>query len=413
MENKICLISKMRKFILVTLLILSTTFSSHAKHQNEPYEPNGWGKFLVKGSQNYYKFQSELVEDKDVKEEIDNSQKTGLISYILFEDNKIKIDQENLPNYIKINNGIIPSHSVGKSLVSYVLGHAICEGYIDSIEVILDDWSVLKGTLYNGQKLIDILNMSAGDQKIIGERYFKSDNGIQDKTGKRKLNVNTFPIKDVMQLDILQKTKKSKPVYNYNALATNLLMNYTIYKTGDDWEKLLHKVFNEHVKIKDNVWFHQTARDTSKVCENEPKYTNIWYQNNCDYELLKEVGRYSFYANRYDYLRIGKRILDDWNNNTCVGKYIKTIYEQRINKNKKSYDGDRYGQFSVGQYTKKYGGQFHFDIIGLSKKKILAMDGFGGQQLIVDFDSGRIIVVHSLDRHYNWKKIVHEKLKQK
>ena len=33
----------------------------------------------------------------------------------------------------------------------------------------------------------------------------------------------------------------------------------------------------------------------------------------------RETGRYSFYATRYDYLRIGKRILDDWNNDTCVG----------------------------------------------------------------------------------------------
>ena len=38
------------------------------------------------------------------------------------------------------------------------------------------------------------------------------------------------------------------------------------------------------------------------------------------------------------------------------------------------------------------------------------MDGFGGQQVIIDFDKGRIIVVHSLDRHYNWKKIVLKKL---
>ena len=403
----------MRKYLVLISFSFLFIFSSLAKHQNEPYEPDGWGKFQVKGSENYYKFKSELVEDKDVKKEIDNSQKTGLISYLLFEDNKIKIDKENLPNYIKSNNGIMPSHSVGKSLVSYVLGHAICEGYIDSIEVILDDWSVLDGTLYKGQKLIDILNMSAGDQKIIGERNFNSDNGIQDKTGKRKLNVNTFPIKDVMKLKTLQNSKKSKSVYNYNALATNLLMNYTIFKTGDDWEKLLHKVFNENVKIKDNVWFHQTVRGTNKVCENEPKYTTVWYGNNCDKSAGREIGRYSFYANRYDYLRIGKRILDDWNNDTCVGKYIKTIYKQRINKNKKSYDGDRYGQFSVSQYTKKYGGQFHFDVIGLKKRKILAMDGFGGQQVIVDFDTGRIIVVHSLDRHYNWKKIVHKKLKQK
>ena len=35
-------------------------------------------------------------------------------------------------------------------------------------------------------------------------------------------------------------------------------MNYVIYKTGDDWDKLLHKVFNEHVKVKDNVRFFQT-----------------------------------------------------------------------------------------------------------------------------------------------------------
>ena len=104
-------------FIYIFLSFLLNSVSL-AKHQNEPYEPNGWDKFLVKGSQNYYKFQSELVEDKDVKKEIDNSQKTGLISYLLFEDNKIKIDQETYQNYIKINNGIMPSHSVGKSLVS-------------------------------------------------------------------------------------------------------------------------------------------------------------------------------------------------------------------------------------------------------------------------------------------------------
>ena len=377
------------KYIFITFLSFLLNSVSLAEHQNEPYEPHSWGKFRVKGSDNYYKFESELIEDKSVKKEIKNNQKTGLISYLLFEDNKIKIDEEDLPDIIKSNNGIMPSHSVGKSLVSYVLGHAICEGYIDNINITLDDWSVLDGTLYKGQKLIDILNMRAGDQKIIGERNFNSDNGIQDKSGKKSLNVNTFPIKDVMKLEIVQNTKKSKAVYNYNALATNLLMNYTIFKTGDDWKKLLHKVFNEHVRIKDSVWFHQTVKWSNKDIH------------------LRETGRYSFYANRYDYLRIGKRILDDWNNDNCVGKYLKTIYDQRINKNRKGHNTQ-----SASQYSKKYGGQFHFDIIGLTKKKILAMDGFGGQQLIVDFDSGRIIVVNALDRHYNWKKIVHKKLKQ-
>ena len=123
---------------------------------------------------------------------------------------------------LKVNKGLLPSHSMGKSLVSYVTGYAICEGYIDNINVKLDDWSTVKGTLYEGQKLIDLLNMRAGDQKIIGEKNFNSDNRIKTK---RDLNVNVYPIKDIMKLDILQTTKKSKPVYNYNALATNIIMN--------------------------------------------------------------------------------------------------------------------------------------------------------------------------------------------
>ena len=385
-------LSIMKKYLVIFILSLFFNFSSQADHQYEEYSFHAFHKYETKGSDNYYQFNSDLIQDDDVKKEIDNNKKTGLISYLLFENDQIKIDEQDIP--IKIQNwgSLLPSHSVGKSLVSYVTGYAICEGYIDNINVTLDNWSTVKGTLYEGQKLIDLLNMQAGDQKIIGEKKFNSDNKIKNT----KFNVNVYPLQHVMNTEILQNTKKSKAVYNYNALATNTIMNYTIYKVGDDYQKLLNKIFQEDAKIKDSVYFSKTLR--RKSFANEDK---------------GEFGRYSFYATRYDYLRIAKSIMDHWNNDTCVGKYLKTIYEQRINKNKKSYNGDRYGQFSVSQYTKKYGGQFHFDIIGLAKKKILAMDGFGGQQVIVDFDSGRIIVVHSLDRHYNWKKIVHKKLKQK
>jgi hypothetical protein len=382
----------MKKYLVIFILSLFFNFSSQADHQYEEYSFHAFHKYETKGSDNYYQFNSDLIQDDDVKKEIDNNKKTGLISYLLFENDQIKIDEQDIP--IKIQNwgSLLPSHSVGKSLVSYVTGYAICEGYIDNINVTLDNWSTVKGTLYEGQKLIDLLNMQAGDQKIIGEKNFNSDNKIKNT----KFNVNVYPLQHVMNKEILQNTKKSKAVYNYNALATNTIMNYTIYKVGDDYQKLLNKIFQEDAKIKDSVYFSKTLR--RKSFANEDK---------------GEFGRYSFYATRYDYLRIAKSIMDHWNNDTCVGKYLKTIYEQRINKNKKSYNGDRNGQFSVSQYTKKYGGQFHFDIIGLAKKKILGMDGFGGQQVIVDFDSGRIIVVHSLDRHYNWKKIVHKKLKQK
>ena len=96
----------MRKYLVLISCSFLFIFSSLAKHQNEPYEPHSWGKFKVKGSDNYYKFESELIEDKSVKKEIKNNQKTGLISYLLFEDNKIIIDEEDLPYYIKVDGSL-------------------------------------------------------------------------------------------------------------------------------------------------------------------------------------------------------------------------------------------------------------------------------------------------------------------
>lgn len=379
----------MKNFLFITIFSLIIVSSPKADHQTINYDFNAWFKYEVKGSNQYYKFKSNIVEDQDVKKEIENYKKTGIVSYLLFENDNIVIDYQAdhqlTSNTSEKNKILYGSKSVGKSLVSYVTGHAICEGYIDGIEAKLDDWPILNNTLYDGQKLIDLLNMRAGDQKYIGEKNFDSDNKLKST----KQNVNTVPLKFIMQYQFKNK-KKSKATYNYNALATNIVLNYTIFKSGNNYQSLLNKVFKDHAKIKNSVYFLRNSTDETEGS-----------------------GRYSFYASRYDYLRIGKRILDDWNNDTCVGKYLKTIYEQRKNKNKKSYKGDKSGQFSVSQYTKKYGGQFHFDIIGLTKKRILAMDGFGGQQLIIDFDQGRIIVVNSLDRHYNWKKIVLKKLKQK
>ena len=377
------------KLILVLLIKISSFSIALASHNNEQYNFWGFERFEIKSSENFLELNSDIVKDKNVIREIKNKDKTGLISYLFYENNQIKIDEQNIPSNIRDNKGLLPSHSVGKSLVSYVTGYAICEGYIDNVDVKLNDWPVLKGTLYEGQKLIDILNMKSGDQEIIGEKKYKSDSKIKDA-----LNVNVFPIKEIMERPILQTTKKSRPLYNYNSLATNLIMNYTIFKVGDDYQNLLNKVFKEDAKIKNSVFFAKTVRAQD------------------DYRP-REIGRYSFYADRYDYLRIAKAIMDHWNNDTCVGKYLKEMYERRISKGYKNYNGDRQGQITIAHYTKKYGGQFHFDIVSfsLTNKKILGMDGRGGQQIIIDFEKERIIVVNSIDRHYNWKKIVLEKLK--
>ena len=379
----------MKKIILLLLVLQLSAFSVLAgKNTNTwDYPFLAFDKFETKGSQEFYKFESNLKEDKDVLKEFENNKKTGLISYLLFENNKIVIDESDIPIQVqgdRIIDGLLPSHSMGKSLVSYVTGHAICEGYIDNVNVKLNDWPLIKNTLYENSILLDLLNMKAGDQKWVGERRnVGSDNRIK---GPMNENVNVIGLMKVMN-EYLRGSEKSKLVYNYSALTTNVILNYVKYKTGDDWEKLLNKVYSEHVGVKNSVYLQRSK-----------KYLKTDFIS----------ARYSFYANRYDYLRIAKAMMDDWHNDTCAGKYLKTIYESRVKKKDSTKEAD-----DVGLYTKAYGGQFHFDIYGIKKtRKIIGMSGFAGQQILIDLDNKRIIVVNSLYKNYNWKKIVHSVIKK-
>ena len=392
------------KYLLIFISFFMFTDSTFARKHKKTwdYPLNFYKKFEVTGSNESYQFQFDLKKDNDVLKEIKNNKETGVISYLLFEDNKIVIDESDIPIYVQgygrqkefIINGLLPSHSMGKSLVSYVTGHAICEGYIESVNEKLTGWKTVQNTLFQDQVLIDLLNMQAGDDKFVGERRNPQFDNMLKKFPS--VNVNTIPLKDVMQ-KYFQNTKRDipsfnakKPKYNYSALTTNVIMNYVIYKTGDDWENLLHKVFNEHVKVDGNVRFFQTLNLRSSPSDLS----------------LRETGRYSFYADRYDYLRIAKTMLDDWHNDTCAGKYLKMLYKQRIKKNDNtSHPTD------VGLYTASYGGQFHFDVFGLQKQRIIGLSGFAGQQILIDIDAKRIIVVNSLYRNYDWEKIVYDKIK--
>jgi len=383
---------KLLGILVLSLLVSNITFAKKNKNTwDYPLlEYSGW---VIKGSENHYKFQSNLREDKDVLKEFKNNKNTGIISYLLFENDKIVIDVSDIPKKVSsghtILDGLLPSHSMGKSLVSYVTGHAICEGYIDSVNVKLNDWPLIKDTLYEDSILLDLLNMKGGDQKYIGERLKPRRDNILKK-GKKE-NASNIGVVKVMN-KYLRGTEKSKLIYNYSALTTNVIMNYVKHKAGADWDKLLHKVFNEHVGVKNSVQFQKSR-----------KYFD---DDKAEYSPFVS-GRYSFYADRYDYLRIAKTMMDDWHNDTCAGKYLKTIYENRVQKkdNTKEPEG-------VGVYTKSYGGQFHFDIFGIKKtRKIIGMDGFAGQQILIDLDNKRIIVVSSLYKNYNWKKIVYSVIK--
>jgi hypothetical protein len=188
--------------------MIGVTFAHHA---NEKYCFNCSYKYKIGDKENdTYEFEFDLqtsilvnsrnsigrIQTNDlsklVEEEL-KDKKTGLVSYILFENNKILVDQNRKSKY----RGPYPSHSVGKSLVSLITGYAMCGGYINHTVFDRIDYPTVEGTLYENQKLIHLLNMQAGDDEIIGRRV-----GIWDsKITKNKQSINTIPIK-------LQRQKK-------------------------------------------------------------------------------------------------------------------------------------------------------------------------------------------------------------
>ena len=99
--------------------------------------------------------------------------------------------------------------------------------------------------------------------------------------------------------------------------------------------------------------------------------------------------------------------LKDWNNNSCEGKYLKSLYERKVKKNYKYSDNKQ-----AFRNTKSYGGFFHLEPSGMKKRHIFVMDGYGGQTLTIDFDTGRIVTTMAIHRDFNWMKIAHSVIKK-
>ena len=328
-----------------------------------------WEQVEIKPSKNPYEFKFNLIEDKFVKKQM---QTKGILSYLYFQDNHVLIDEISPKNRLGEfldNESKFMSMSMNKSVTSYILGHAICEGYINGLDSKVDDWSIIRDTLYEKNNLIDLLNMASGDQKYLNEFTGNTGFFLNDKNASLEYETNTIK-KSV--LNYLKGSEKSKAKYNYNGFVPQLLLNYTVYKTGDDFKKILNKIFQDKVKIKHSVFM---GKIRGKVEE---------------HGIYHPMVRMT----RFDYLRLAKAIMDDYQNNTCVGKYLKEIHKRRIpkryNENKNEPEFNR---------TKSYGGFFHMDYPGLKNRVVFGMGGYGGRAILIDMENSRIVVLNSL--HYN------------
>ena len=329
-------------------------------------DANRNSRYTITASNKPYQFNKKIKKNEFVSKQLNNS---GLISYLLYENGIITVDQKSPVNRLGDmfdDNTQFNSQSVGKSIISYILGHAICEGFIPSIEHKINDWPLIENTLYHNQRVIDLINMKAGDSS-----FFKYSKIL--KNGK---NLNNYLAEDLIELH-LRGSKPGKKKFNYNGFLPNLINTYIYFKVGEEnHKKFLKKIFHEKIKTENEVFF-----------------------------LWKPYGsksfRSTFFASRYDFLRIARAMLIDWQNDTCVGKYLKNILKQKANRQtrKKSPFSSAAG----------YAGFFHTDFkygFGKLSGNVFGMNGYGGQNIFINFDNGKIVSAHAAHQDYNWKKII-------
>jgi CubicO group peptidase (beta-lactamase class C family) len=379
----------MKNYFILAILTIILNTNAYSDHKTESHTFNGIS-WSAKGNDNYQKLETELVDNKlsqYVQKQLDNRDKTGLINYLLYENGKIVINKKNYTDEIKIiNRGLLISNSVGKSMISYVTGHAVCKYGID-LNAKMNDWDVLNDTLYADSTLLQALNMKAGDQNYVGERKFRGDGFVY---GDEMNRINTKTVAWTMTgfFRGSKKEKENSP-YNYSAMSTQVAINYVIHKVGiDNYQKLLTEIFTNHAGVKDTVHFMKVSWS--------PK------------DIIKGSQRYTFFATSEDYLRVAKTIMNDYHSDSCIGDYLRNIYDNRVKKNVKD---PRITNKHSAAATYEYGGQIHFSYKGMKDRVIFAMDGYGGQQVIIDMDNKRILIVNSVDQHYNWNKIVYKVIK--
>lgn len=295
-----------------------------------------------------------------------------ILSYLFYDDGILKYDGTPKSGRFKkdINDSTrFYTHSTGKSIISYLVGHAICDGYIGSIDEKIN-WPLMKNTLYHDQNLIDLLNMSAGDKHIVDRN---STYVMGSEKHHRDMDLITIST-------LLTGTKPEKKIMFYNNFLTDVIASYLAHRLGDNYNEFVNKIFQDKIKIENPVYFqlHEKTGDYQH---------ELWGK-------LETRASYSFLVTRKDLLRIAVAMMKDYQEQTCVGKYLKKIQLQA--KRWYKYAPNKSNSYLwIDRFARKYGAQFYFDFRGMDNRNILATEGRNGQNIMIDLDNSRIVVTQS------------------
>lgn len=250
-------------------------------------------------------------------------------------------------------DNLYPSWSMAKSITSLVLGHALCEQKITSLEDRADKYSEqLKGTPWGDAKIKDLLTMSSGASAkgldtTTGD-YAMGSSAVSYSISRGRLNINEAFTK----VGNDEGKKPSGGAFVYNNLDTEALALVIAGATREPF----HEYFNR------KIWSAIQA-----------EHRGLWVMDKNN----QAIAHAYLFASMRDFARLGQYVIDV--SKGRVGDACLTSYVKAATSAQKHAEGNFW-----------YGYQFW--IYGL-KGNTFAMWGHQGQEIIIDTATEKIIVL--------------------
>jgi CubicO group peptidase (beta-lactamase class C family) len=275
-----------------------------------------------------------------------------------FQDGKILIDA--MSKKMKPDDKMY-SMSMMKSLIGYLVGHAVCDGYIKNLKDPVSRYlPEVKGTIYERVPIDQMINMAAGDQPIWKGKY-----NIQEYSA---LVLVAKPDERKTILEVLKSKPNKKPKgtgsFRYSNLVTDLIGVVLDKTVPGGLEAYMH---------------HKLASPAGNA---DPMMLlvdkNDW-----------PISHAFLYATRDDYMRMSIQIMNDFQADNCIGDYLRG---QTKNYVKTSNGSEGYAAF------------FWLEDVSSPTPRLL-MKGHGGQRIIIDIKDGTITTMHAIRLNYDMKKL--------
>ena len=318
--------------------------------------PSTFTKINIPASTNINKLKASSNKYNDIQKIINSS---DLLSIMSYEKGKILIDE--ISSKLSPNDKMY-SMSTIKSKLGYLVGHAVCDKKISSLNDPISKYEPqLKNTVYKEVSIQNMINMAAGDSSIWGKEY-----SVKEYTGHI---LSSIPNKRKNIIDLIKSKGNKEP------------QNIGKFRYSNAIADLVARVIDNVSPNGIGGYFHAKLAEPAGN-ENEMFLladANGW-----------PIAHAFLYATRDDYMRMAIKISNDWNSNSCIGNFLRKQYEQKIKTNSSK--------------RKNYGAFFWFDISTISGPTAV-MNGHGGQRTIIKLKEGDILSYHAIRSNFDQEKL--------